>query len=206
MKGAILASRHGTQLHTLTRSVSEQLLSVHHKPLIYYPLSVLMLAAIRDIQIISDPDDVDGLRRLLGDGCELGLTPSYAEQGEPQGLPDTFGFGADLLASEAVALILGGTFFHGPGFSDVLWSAVQSLDGCVSFGFVQLLDHRQDVRIACIEDVTLQTEFIDEDTCYRLGEKLGKSRYSKYVMDIATPHPPVLHARTDGGPNRCWFS
>jgi glucose-1-phosphate thymidylyltransferase len=286
MKGIILAGGSGTRLHPITLAVSKQLLPVYDKPMIYYPLSVLMLANIREILIISTPVDLPHFQRLLGDGGDLGLAIDYAVQAEPAGLPEAFIIGADHIGDDPVALILGDNIFHGPGFSDVLRSTTEELDGCVLFGYpvsdperygvgevdergrllsieekpahpktnraitglylcdsgavdiaknlvpsargeleitdvirayhaqdrvrvvdlgrgfawldtgthesmldaaqyVQVLEHRQGVRIACIEEIAYRMGFIDAESCYRLGRRLAKSGYGRYVMSAS---------------------
>jgi glucose-1-phosphate thymidylyltransferase len=273
-------------LHPITQAVSKQLLPVYDKPMIYYPLSVLMLAGIRDVLIISTPTDLPGFRRLLGDGSRLGLRLSYAEQPSPDGLAQALMIGADFVGDDTVALVLGDNIFYGPGFSRTLRQAADTLDGCVLFGypvkdperygvgeidptgrlrsieekpatpksnmaitglylyandaievarglrpsargeyeitdvnnhflaegrasmvnlgrgfawldtgthdslleagqFVQVLEHRQGVRIACLEEIALRMGFIDAQSCHELGRALAKSGYGRYVMEVA---------------------
>ncbi|QXE38294.1 glucose-1-phosphate thymidylyltransferase RfbA [Streptomyces sp. GMY02] len=135
MKGIILAGGSGTRLQPLTLAVSKQLLPVGDKPMIYYPLSVLMLTGIRDILIISTPEDLPQFRRLLGDGSQLGLRIEYEEQARPNGLPEAFVIGADHIGDDSVALILGDNIFHGQNFYSVLTENSRDVDGCVLFGY-----------------------------------------------------------------------
>ncbi|MCR6485311.1 glucose-1-phosphate thymidylyltransferase RfbA [Amycolatopsis sp. OK19-0408] len=286
MKGIVLAGGSGTRLHPITQAVSKQLLPVYDKPMVYYPISVLMLAGIRDILIISTPADLPMFRRLLGNGDQFGVSFSYAEQPSPNGLAEAFVIGANFIGDDDVALVLGDNIFYGQGFSGRLQTAVADLDGCVLFGypvkdperygvgevdadgklvsieekpakarsnkaitglyfydnevvdiaralspsprgeleitdvnltyvrqdraslvdlgrgfawldtgthdslleagqFVQVLEHRTGVRIACLEEIALRMGFITASECYALGEKLAKSGYGDYVKAVA---------------------
>ena len=135
MKGIILAGGAGTRLHPLTLGVSKQLLPVYNKPMIYYPLSVLMLAGIRDILIITTPDDQATFKRVLGDGGQWGLSFTYATQDAPRGLAEVFRIGADFIAGEPVCLILGDNIFYGHGMSGTVEAAAQLAEGALVFAY-----------------------------------------------------------------------
>jgi glucose-1-phosphate thymidylyltransferase len=286
VKGIILAGGSGTRLHPITRAVSKQLLPVYDKPMIYYPLSVLMLAGITDILVITTPHDQDQFVRLLGDGGDYGIKLSYAVQPEPNGLAEAFLIGRDHVGSDSVALVLGDNIFYGHLLGQMLIEAAQLSTGCRLFGyqvsdpqrygvaeagedgrlisieekplipksnlavtglyfydndvldkaaalrpsargeleitdlnnryvergtaqlvdlgrgtawldtgthdslleagqFVQVLEHRQGVRIACLEEIALARGLITAHQALALGQSLAKSGYGQYVIELA---------------------
>ncbi|HEV8115800.1 MAG TPA: sugar phosphate nucleotidyltransferase, partial [Acidimicrobiales bacterium] len=142
MKGIVLAGGSGTRLHPATKAVSKQLLPVYDKPMVYYPLSVLMLAGVRDVLLISTPHDLPLFQRLLGDGSAFGIDLSYAEQAEPRGLADAFLIGRAFLGGQPACLVLGDNIFHGHQLSSTLQAEVAALEpatgshhGCTLFGY-----------------------------------------------------------------------
>jgi len=288
MKGIVLAGGNGTRLYPLTKVTSKQLLPVYDKPMVYYPLSILMLAGIREILIISTPDSLPALRHLLGTGQQLGLEITYAEQARPGGIAEALLIGADHIDGGPSALILGDNVFHGAGFPDLLREARQNVDGCVLFGYpvsdperygvaetdssgrlvsieekplrprsnnaltglyfydaeaveiarglspsargeleitdvnrhylkdgrarlirlsrgvtwldagthdsllsasqyVAVMEQRQGIRVACIEEIALHMGYISHDDCHRIGAAMKNSEYGHYLMQVAEP-------------------
>lgn len=135
MKGIILAGGRGSRLYPMTKAVSKQLLPIYDKPMIYYPLSVLMLARIRDILIISTPEDLPNYERLLGDGSSLGISITYKLQETPRGLADAFLLGEEFIGTDSVCLILGDNVFYGQDMSRILWKAMETKTGATIFGY-----------------------------------------------------------------------
>jgi len=287
MKGIILAGGSGTRLYPITKVVSKQLIPVYDKPMIYYPLSVLMLAGIRDILIISTPHDKPLFEELFGDGSHLGLSISYEEQPRPEGLAQAFIIGKQFIGNDSVSLILGDNIFFGPGFSNIVQDCAKLTSGGLIFGYlvrdperygvvefdnnnkaigieekptipkskyavpglyfydndvvtiaeqvkpssrgeleitdinnaylerdslsvqplgrgfcwldtgtheslqqassyVQTVQDRQGLKIACIEEIAYELGYINSDQLIRLAEDMLKNQYGQYLMDIAT--------------------
>jgi len=189
VKGIILAGGSGTRLHPITRCVSKQLLPVYDKPMVYYPMSVLMLAGIREILVISTPTDLPQFQRLLGDGSELGLTLSYAPQPEPNGLAEAFIIGADHVGDDHAALVLGDNIFHGNDLAEMLQREVADLDGCTLFGYRVRDPERYGVAEA---DATGRLVSIEEKPARPKSNKAvtGLYFYDNDVVDIARDLQP----------------
>ena len=189
MKGIVLAGGSGTRLHPITQAVSKQLLPVYDKPMVYYPMSVLMLAGIREILVISTPTDLPQFQRLLGDGSELGLTLSYAPQPEPNGLAEAFIIGADHVGDDHAALVLGDNIFHGNDLAEMLQREVADLDGCTLFGYRVRDPERYGVAEA---DATGRLVSIEEKPARPKSNKAvtGLYFYDNDVVDIAAGLTP----------------
>lgn len=192
MKGIVLAGGSGTRLYPITKGVSKQLLPVFDKPMVYYPISTLMLAGIRDILIISTPQDLPAFRRLLGDGSDFGVRFSYAEQPSPDGLAQAFLIGQDFIGDDDVCLVLGDNIFHGSGFTSLLREAVRIVEE----------EHKATVFGYWVNDPERYgvAEFDEQDNCLSIEEKplhpksnyavVGLYFYPNKVVDVARQIKP----------------
>ena len=192
MKGLVLAGGSGTRLYPITKGVSKQLLPIYDKPMVYYPISALMLAGIRDILVISTPQDLPGFKRLLGDGSDYGVNLSYAEQPSPDGLAQAFIIGREFIGDDAACLVLGDNIFHGAGFSGILKEAVRTAESegkATVFGY--WVDDPERYGVA---------EFDHNGNCLSIEEKpehpksnyavVGLYFYPNKVVDVAAAIKP----------------
>ena len=207
MKGIVLAGGSSTRLYPITKGISKQLMPIYDKPMVYYPISVLMLAGIRDIQIISTPYDLPGFKRLLGDGSDYGVHFTYAEQPSPDGLAQAFTIGKDFIGGDSVCLVLGDNIFHGAGFTGKLKEAVRAAEEdkkATVFGYWVSAPERYGVA-----------EFDKEGNCLSIEEKpkhpksnyavVGLYFYPNKVVDVASKIEPSARGEYEITTVNQWF-
>lgn len=207
MKGIVLAGGSGTRLYPITKGISKQLMPIYDKPMVYYPISVLMLAGIRDIQIISTPYDLPGFKRLLGDGSDYGVHFTYAEQPSPDGLAQAFTICKDFIGGDSVCLVLGDNIFHGAGFTGKLKEAVRAAEEdkkATVFGYWVSAPERYGVA-----------EFDKEGNCLSIEEKpehpksnyavVGLYFYPNKVVDVASKIDPSARGEYEITTVNQWF-
>ena len=207
MKGIVLAGGSGTRLYPITKGISKQLMPIYDKPMVYYPISVLMLAGIRDILIICTPYDLSGFKRLLGDGSDYGVHFTYAEQPSPDGLAQAFTIGKDFIGDDSVCLVLGDNIFHGAGFTGKLKEAVRAAEEekkATVFGYWVSDPERYGVA-----------EFDKEGNCLSIEEKpehpksnyavVGLYFYPNKVVDVASKIEPSARGEYEITTVNQWF-
>lgn len=207
MKGIVLAGGSGTRLYPITKGISKQLMPIYDKPMVYYPISVLMLAGIRDILIISTPYDLPGFKRLLGDGSDYGVHFTYAEQPSPDGLAQAFTIGKDFIGDDSACLVLGDNIFHGAGFTDKLKEAVRAAEEdkqATVFGYWVKDPERYGVA-----------EFDKDGNCLSIEEKpehprsnyavVGLYFYPNKVVDVASKIEPSARGEYEITTVNQWF-
>lgn len=207
MKGIVLAGGSGTRLYPITKGISKQLMPIYDKPMVYYPISVLMLAGIRDILIISTPNDLPGFKRLLGDGSDYGVHLTYAEQPSPDGLAQAFTIGKDFIGDDSVCLVLGDNIFYGAGFTTKLREAVRTAeDGKKATVFGYWVNDPERYGVA---------EFDKQGNCLSIEEKpehpksnyavVGLYFYPNKVVDVASQIQPSARGEYEITTVNQWF-